>query len=73
MSTAITVNAPCAGTILSISASPGGIAEAGTELLIIESMKMEIPVEAPRDGRIETVFVEVGTKVAEHDPLVLLL
>ncbi|MBV9948762.1 MAG: acetyl-CoA carboxylase biotin carboxyl carrier protein subunit, partial [Myxococcales bacterium] len=39
---------------------------------ILESMKMEMPVEAPRAGRVEAVLVAEGQAVNEGDPLVRL-
>jgi biotin carboxyl carrier protein len=37
------------------------------ELLIIESMKMHIPVTAPAAGRVESIAVDVGDQVSEDD------
>jgi acetyl-CoA carboxylase biotin carboxyl carrier protein len=44
----------------------------GDELLILESMKMEIPVVAPSDGRVTEVRVEPESKVQEGDVVVVL-
>ena len=41
-------------------------------LLVLESMKMEIPVEAPRAGRVAEVRVSEGDAVEEGDVLAVL-
>ena len=46
---------------------PGSSVEAGDPLVILESMKMEIPVEAPTDGTVQHVAVEEGGVVQEGD------
>ena len=52
-----------AGTVWKVVAAKGAALAAGQEILIMESMKMEIPVEAPRAGRL------VELRVAEGDVL----
>ena len=59
------VNSPMAGTVLEVLVSVGDTVSAGDELIILESMKMEIPVEAPAGGKIASIAVEVGTPVDE--------
>ena len=46
---------------------PGDAVSAGDPLVILESMKMEIPVEAPEDGTVQKVAVEEGGVVQEGD------
>ena len=45
----------------------GEAVAAGDPLVILESMKMEIPVEAPDDGTVREVAVEEGGVVQEGD------
>ena len=45
----------------------GDTVSAGDPLVILESMKMEIPVEAPEDGRVAEVAVTEGGVVQEGD------
>lgn len=66
------VNSPMAGTIFELIAATGDHVAEGDELIILESMKMEIPVEAPADGTVQTVHVQQGDQVQEGDPLVTL-
>lgn len=53
-----------------VMVEPGQTVAAGDELVILESMKMEIPVEAPRSGTVRTVHVGPDQVVNEGDPLV---
>jgi biotin carboxyl carrier protein len=49
----------------------GDKVSAGDPLVILESMKMEIPVEAPEDGTVQKVAVEEGGVVQEGDLIAL--
>ena len=69
---ATNVAAEMAGTVFRIETEVGATVEAGDELLVLESMKMEIPVEAPRAGRVARLLVQEGQAVAEGDVLVVL-
>ncbi len=69
---ATSVNAHITGTVWKIEVGVGDAVTAGQVCVIIESMKMEMPVEAPRAGRVETVRVAEGQAVAEGDPLLTL-
>jgi acetyl-CoA carboxylase biotin carboxyl carrier protein len=64
-----TINAPMRGTILELLVAAGDKVSVGTEVAIIESMKMEIPVEAADAGTVASVLVETGQAVEEGDPL----
>jgi biotin carboxyl carrier protein len=55
-----------------IEAVAGTTVAAGDALIILEAMKMEIPVAAPRAGTVKTVLVEQGQQVAEGQALVVL-
>ncbi len=65
----IDVPAPMAGSIMEILVSPGDTVAEGAELLIMESMKMEIPVESPLGGTIVEVVVSVADLVEEGQVL----
>jgi biotin carboxyl carrier protein len=54
-----------AGKVARIAVSPDQSVNAGQELLIIESMKMEIPVDAPATARVAEIFVAEGDTVSE--------
>ena len=68
----IEVLAEIAGTVFKIERNVGDAVEAEEELLILESMKMEIPVEAPRAGRVSEIRVQEGDAVEEGQVLVVL-
>ena len=55
-----------------IEASAGASVNEGDILIILESMKMEIPVPAPRAGTVHTILVNEGQQVAEGQPLAIL-
>ena len=55
-----------------IEAAPGQAVAEGDTLIVLEAMKMEIPVMAPRAGTVKTVLVEEKQQVAEGQPLVIL-
>ncbi len=54
-----------AGNVWKILVSPGQVVASGDVLAIIESMKMEIPVEAPKAGTISAVLTQEGVAIAE--------
>jgi acetyl-CoA carboxylase biotin carboxyl carrier protein len=69
---ATNIEAEMAGTVFRIETEVGSSVEAGDELLVLESMKMEIPVEAPVGGRVSRLLVAEGQAVEEGDVLVVL-
>jgi acetyl-CoA carboxylase biotin carboxyl carrier protein len=69
---AVNIEAHITGTIFRIETEAGTQVSAGDVLLIIESMKMEMPVEAPGAGRVAEIRVEEGQSVEEGDLLVVL-
>ncbi len=66
------VRSEIAGSVWKIEVAPGARVGTGYVLLILESMKMEIPVEAPQAGVVEAVLVAEGATVKEGQPLVTL-
>ncbi|KZZ79778.1 oxaloacetate decarboxylase, partial [Oleiphilus sp. HI0133] len=66
------VPAPLAGNIFKIVAQPGQAIQEGDLLLILEAMKMETEVRAPRAGTVGTISVKVGDSVAVGDTLLTL-
>ncbi len=55
--------APMPATVVSVLVSPGQTVRAGDVLLMLEAMKMELPVKAPRDGIVKTVRCSTGELV----------
>lgn len=63
------VYAPMAGSVWKIVVSIGDRVEEGEDIVILESMKMEIPITAEQSGRLVTLFVAEGDFVNEGDVL----
>ncbi len=72
MSATTEIRSPAVGTILEILVEAGDTVTEDQELIIIESMKVEIPVVAPCDGTISSIAVEPDAQVAEDALLITL-
>ena len=66
------VEAHITGTVWKIECEVGQEISEGDTLLILESMKMEMPVEAEDDGKVAEIKCEEGQSVSEGDVLVVL-
>jgi acetyl-CoA carboxylase biotin carboxyl carrier protein len=66
------VEAPVTGSVWKVECAVGDVVEDGDVLVILESMKMEIPVEAESDGRVSELLCAEGDAVADGQPLVVL-
>lgn len=64
------VNAVLAGNIFKVHVAPGAVVEEGDPLLVVEAMKMETVISAPRSGTVTDVFVSEGDAVAVGDAMV---
>jgi acetyl-CoA carboxylase biotin carboxyl carrier protein len=64
------VSAHITGTVWKIQVKVGDEVEADTVLVILESMKMEMPLTAEGKGRVTEIHVTEGQAVDEGDPLV---
>jgi biotin carboxyl carrier protein len=64
------LRAPMTGKVLRVLVQPGDRVEAGTPLLILESMKMEQQITAPRDGVVARLLCQEGDQVAAGTELV---
>ena len=63
------IRAEIAGTVLEVVVAEGREVGAGGTVLVLESMKMEIPVLSEWGGRLVRLPVSVGTAVGEGDLL----
>jgi acetyl/propionyl-CoA carboxylase alpha subunit len=58
------VTAPMPGTVIRVEVEPGDEVAARRALVVLEAMKMEIPVHSPFDGTVSAVHVAAGDRVA---------
>ena len=65
----VKVTASVPGKVVKVAASVGQAVKAGDSVVILESMKMEIPVVAPQDGTIASIDVAEGASVENGDTL----
>ena len=66
------VRAPIAGNVWQIEVAVGDQVSDGDIVVILESMKLEIPVEAEAAGAVREIPVTIGDAVAEDDVLIVL-
>jgi biotin carboxyl carrier protein len=68
----VNVKSEIAGNVWKIQAKPGDRVEADGEIMILESMKMEIPVLSPRAGIIKEIRVNEGEAIDEGQLVAIL-
>ena len=66
------VAAPITGTVWEIRVNVGDSVAAEQVVVVLESMKMEMPIEAPEAGRVLSISVEKGQAVDEGEVLLTL-
>ncbi len=66
------VAAHITGTVWKIEKKPGDKVASGDVLIILESMKMEMPVEAPVDGTVKEIRCSEAQPVNEGDVLAVI-
>jgi acetyl-CoA carboxylase biotin carboxyl carrier protein len=66
------VPAHITGTVWKIETKVGDQVKAGDVLVILESMKMEMPVEAPDDGTVKEIRCKESQPVSEGEVLIVL-
>lgn len=66
------VHAIIPGVVVAVSVAPGDAVVAGQQLLVVEAMKMQNELRAPRDGTIEQVAVGAGSTIEVGDLLLVL-
>ncbi|AZU61417.1 biotin/lipoyl-containing protein [Neobacillus mesonae] len=67
------ITASMAGTVLNVFVNSGDVIRLGQEVIMLESMKMEIPIESSGEGVVKEVKVNVGDFVNEGDTLIVLV
>lgn len=66
------ISAPLPGSIFAIKVKEGETVKAKQVLLVIEAMKMENEVLAPRDGKVVQMIISQGSSVESGAPLLVL-
>jgi biotin carboxyl carrier protein len=66
------IKSDIAGSVWKIETKAGQAVAEGEVLMILESMKMEIPVEAPAAGVVAEILVAAGQAIAEDQPLAVI-
>ncbi|HEY2422098.1 MAG TPA: biotin/lipoyl-containing protein [Neobacillus sp.] len=66
------ITASMAGTVLNIFVTKGKQVGLGQEVIMLESMKMEIPIESSSEGIVKEVKVNIGDFVNDEDVLIVL-
>ena len=66
------VRAVIPGKVVAVSVAVGDTVSAGTQLLVVEAMKMQNELKAPRDGTIERIGAVVGQNLEIGDVLVVI-
>jgi acetyl-CoA carboxylase biotin carboxyl carrier protein len=66
------VDAHITGTVWKVECEVGQQVTEGDTVVILESMKMEMPVEAEDDGKVKEIACKEGQSVSEGDTLVVL-
>ncbi len=68
----IKITTEVAGRICAVAASAGASIGNGDDVVLVEAMKMEIPVPSPAGGRIKSILVGVDDVVAEGQVIAIL-
>lgn len=58
------------GRVVDIKVKVGEAVTQGQELLVIEAMKMQMPVKSPQNGKVSDIKVEVGQGIKKGDVLI---
>ena len=68
----IEIKAPMTGKIISVVVNSGDKVHADDEVIIMDAMKMEIPVYAPEEGTVKEIKVKEGDSVKTDQILMIL-
>jgi len=65
----VALSAPMPATVIALKVAPGQEVAAGDLLVLLEAMKMEVPITAPRAGRVKSLACREGDLVQPGVPL----
>ena len=68
----VVVSSPMAGKIAAVRTSMGAVVDEGQALVVLEAMKMENEIAAPKKGTVKEIYVKPGALARPGDKLVLI-
>ena len=66
------IKSPAVGKVLRLSVEAGASLARGAEVMVIESMKVEIPIKSPAAGRVKEIRVKAGEQIQRHTVLAVI-
>ena len=66
------IKSPAVGKVLRLSLEAGAVVVRGDELMVVESMKVEIPIKAPTAGRMKEFRVKPGDQIQRNSVLAVI-
>ncbi|HYL57387.1 MAG TPA: acetyl-CoA carboxylase biotin carboxyl carrier protein subunit [Candidatus Acidoferrales bacterium] len=66
------IKSPAVGKVLRLSVDAGALVARGDEVMVIESMKVEIPIKSPAAGRVREFRVKAGDQIQRNFVLAVL-
>jgi len=66
------IRSPITGSVWKVVAEPGSQISEGETIVILESMKMEIRVKAPHNGKVVEIKVKEGDSILEDDIIAII-
>lgn len=66
------VTASMAGTVINVLVAAGDQVSAGQDVVVLESMKMEVPIPSEQEGKVAEIKVNAGDFVNEGDVVLVL-
>jgi len=66
------IRSPAVGKVLRLSVEAGAQVARGDEVMVVESMKVEIPIKAPAAGRLKEFRVKPGDQIQRNFVLAVL-
>ena len=69
----VAIKAPMPGLVIAVLVHAGQEISAGDNLIILESMKMENELKAPRAGRVDRISVQPGNNVEQNQTLIVIV
>ena len=64
------IRSPMSARVVAVTVRPGDSVSSGQEVCVLEAMKMEQSIRAPRDGVVKTIHIRPLQQVATEDPLI---